>query len=181
MKQVKSMTQAEVAAYVQNHLHKKGIHVVLSGGAAVAIYSNNKYVSNDIDLVIVHSENRRKIKEAMDEISFYETGRYFENPDTKFIVEFPPGPLSAGIEPIRDIGEIKYETGTLRVISPTECVKDRLAAYYHWGDQQCLAQAILVAEFNKVDMNEINRWSTVEGMGRKYLKFRTMLEKKKVA
>jgi hypothetical protein len=179
MKQVKSMTQAEVAAYVQNHLQKKGINVVLSGGTAVAIYSSNKYVSKDIDMVIVSSEDRRKIKKAMEEIGFCERGRSFEYPGTEFIVEFPAGPLSVGEEPVREISEIEYETGILRVISPTECVKDRLAAYYHWGDQQCLSQALLVAKSNKIDMDEIKRWSTVEGMEGKYDMFSDVLVKKK--
>ena len=175
MKQIKSMTQAEVAAYVQNHLQQKGINVVLSGGATVAIYSSNKYVSKDIDLVIVSLDDRRKIKKAMEEIGFSERGRSFEYPGTQFIVEFPPGPLSVGEEPVREISEIEYETGILRTISPTECVKDRLAAYYHWGDQQCLSQALLVAQLNKIDMKEIRRWSAVEGMEGKYDIFSNML------
>jgi hypothetical protein len=50
----------------------------------------------------------------------------------------------------------------LRVISPTDCVKDRLAAYYHWGDRQCLTQAELVAKEHPVDLNELKRWSVVE-------------------
>ena len=49
MNAVEQMTQAELAAFVQNHLESKGIQVVLSGGAAVAIYSRDKYVSQDID------------------------------------------------------------------------------------------------------------------------------------
>ncbi|MGA2503157.1 MAG: hypothetical protein ABSG01_03595 [Anaerolineales bacterium] len=178
MKQVKSMTQAEVAAYVQNHLRNKGINVVLTGGATVAIYSSNKYVSKDIDMVIVSLENRKNIIEAMKEIGFSEIGRSFEYPGTKFIVEFPPGPLAVGEEPVREISEIEYDTGVLRVISPTECVKDRLVAYYHWGDQQCLSQALLVAKSNKIDMAEIKRWSAVEGMGGKFAIFRDMLLKK---
>ena len=48
-------------------------------------------------------------------------------------------------------------------MSPTDCVKDRLAAYYHWGDQQCLVQARLVAEVHEVDFEEVRRWSRVEG------------------
>ena len=179
MKQVVSMTQAEVAAYVQSHLYKNGINVVLSGGATVAIYSSNKYVSKDIDLVIVSVEDRRKIKKTMEEIGFSEIGRSFEYPGTEFIVEFPSGPLAVGEEPVREISEIEYETGILRVISPTECVKDRLAAYYHWGDQQCLSQALLVAESNKIDLDEVKRWSKVEGMDGKYAIFSDMLVKKK--
>jgi hypothetical protein len=38
-----------------------------------------------------------------------------------------------------------------------------LAAYYHWGDQQSLLQATLVAQRNQINMDEIRRWSAVEG------------------
>jgi hypothetical protein len=34
---------------------------------------------------------------------------------------------------------------------------------YHWGDQQCLVQALLVAETHEIDLEEIRRWSKVEG------------------
>ena len=146
MKTVNKMTQAELAAYVQSHLQAKGISVILSGGAAVAIYTENKYVSADIDLINVNFVNQKKNVEAMKEIDFSEKNRYFIHPDTKHFVEFPPGPLSVGEEPVKRIIEIKFSTGLLRVISETDCVKDRLAAYYFWNDQQSLAQAILVAK-----------------------------------
>ena len=159
MKTVNKMTQAELAAYVQSHLQAKGISVILSGGAAVAIYTENKYVSADIDLINVNFVNQKKIVEAMKEIDFSEKNRYFIHPDTKHFVEFPPGPLSVGEEPVKRIIEIKFSTGLLRVISETDCVKDRLAAYYFWNDQQSLAQAILVAKSTRINMSEIKRWS----------------------
>jgi hypothetical protein len=163
MKSIGKMTQAELAAYVQSHLQKKGITVILSGGAAVSIYTDNKYVSADIDLVDVYFADRKTIKAAMEEIGFREKNRYFIHPDTKHFVEFPPGPLSVGEEPVRRIKEIKFSTGILRVISPTDCVKDRLAAYYFWNDQQSLAQAILVAKHTRISINEIKRWSQTTG------------------
>lgn len=49
------------------------------------------------------------------------------------------------------------------MISPTDCVKEWLAAYYHWGDQQCLYQATLVAQANDVDLEDIRSWSVAEG------------------
>jgi hypothetical protein len=64
---------------------------------------------------------------------------------------------------IKDVHERKESTGILKLISPTDCVKDRLAGYYYWDDQQCLDQAILVARDNPVDVKEIQRWSTSEG------------------
>jgi hypothetical protein len=51
MKSIGKMTQGELGAFIQSQLREKGIEVVLSGGAAVAIYTNNKYVSKDLDLI----------------------------------------------------------------------------------------------------------------------------------
>lgn len=163
MKPVNKMTQGEIGAFVQTHLRKSGIEVVLSGGAAVAIYSNNKYVSKDLDLINLHAINRQKIREAMMKIDFYEEGRYFRHSDSQFFVEFPPGPLAIGQEPVQEVVEKKLSTGILKIISPTDCVKDRLAAYYHWNDQQSLFQAILVAQRHKISMDEVRRWSLAEG------------------
>jgi hypothetical protein len=99
----------------------------------------------------------------MSEIGFREEGRYFMHPDSEFMVEFPPGPLTVGAEPVRQVDEVRLSTGILSIVSPTDCVKDRLAAFYHWGDQQCLAQALLVAEGHEIDLKEIRRWSEAEG------------------
>jgi len=59
--------------------------------------------------------------------------------------------------------EIVTDTGIVRLISATDCVKDRLAWYYHDNDTECLEQAALVAEANDIDIGEIERWSAVEG------------------
>ena len=163
MKPIGAMTQAELAAYVQSYLRDKGIELVLSGGATVAIYCENRYVSRDLDLINLYSAKRQVIKRAMEEIGFLEVGRHFKHPDTEFLVEFPPGPLSVGVEPVGRIDEIQLETGSLKIISPTDCVKDRLSAYYHWGDQQCLLQVIMVIEMHPIDIAEVRRWSKVEG------------------
>ncbi len=176
MKEVKNMTQMEVAAFVHSHLREQGVDVVLSGGASVSFYSGNKYVSKDVDLINVRLVKRQRIRSVMDELGFLERGRHFVHPDSDFIVEFPDGPLSVGEEPVRRIDEIKLSTGNLRVISPTDCVKDRLAAFYFWGDQQCLMQAVMVTADNKIDFNELERWSKAEGKLREFQIFKEMLK-----
>jgi hypothetical protein len=178
MKPVRQMTQAELAAFVQSHLRKNGIHVVLSGGATVAIYSHGKYVSNDLDLVDVYSIKRNIIRDSMENIEFLEEGRYFKHRDSKFLIEFPPGPLTVGLEPVKEIDEIKFSTGILRIISPTDCVKDRLAGFYHWGDNQCLAQAVMVAQTNDINMEEIQRWSVAGGKRAEFEKIMDKLKSK---
>jgi hypothetical protein len=170
------MTQAELGAYVQSHLGANGIDVVLSGGAVVAIYTSGRYVTRDLDLVNRYSAGRPAIRAVMQELRFREEARHFQHPDSDFLVEFPPGPLSIGEEEITDIVELKTETGTLRTISPTDCVKDRLAWYYHFGDRQCLSQAVLVAQEHAIDMADIGRWSEGEGKLAGFEKIRNLLE-----
>jgi hypothetical protein len=176
MKQIKNMSQAELAAYIQDSLQTEGINVVLSGGSAVSFYSSDKYVSKDLDLINTNFAKRSKIKSVMEKIGFHEQGRYFVNPATQFFVEFPEGPLSVGEEPVKEISEFELATGTLRVISATDCVKDRLCAFYFWNDQQGLAQAVLVTESQNVDLKEIKRWSKTEGKEKEYEIFKNKLK-----
>ncbi len=171
MKKIKSMSQVELAAYVQDSLQAEGIHVVLSGGSAVSFYSSNKYVSKDLDLINTSFSRRSKIKIVMEGLGFKEQGRYFIHPETTFFIEFPDGPLSVGEEPVKEISEFELSTGTLRVLSPTDCVKDRLCAFYFWNDLQGLEQAILVTKNQRVDLKEIKRWSKVEGKEKEFKTF----------
>jgi len=179
MKAIREMTSAELAAFIQSHLLEKGIDVILSGGACVSFYSKNKYVSMDLDLINIYLTKRREIREAMDEMGFSEEGRHFRHPDTPFFVEFPGGPLAVGEEPVSRVDERVLATGVLRIISPTDCVKDRLAGYYHWNDLQCLEQASLVAMTTEIDIKEIERWSEVEGKSEEFRRIRDRLTGKK--
>jgi hypothetical protein len=176
MKRIGKMSQGELAAFIQSHLAQNGMEVVLSGGAAVAVYSKDKYVSMDIDLIPLSAIPRKRLVEAMIEIGFRAQGRHFTHTDTAFFVEFPAGPLAIGSEPVRSIEEIRLPTGTLKIISPTDCVKDRLSAYYHWGDLQALEQAKLVAGQTPIELDEVARWSNSEGKASDFAKIRRHLE-----
>ena len=176
MKQIKNMSQSQLAACIQDALEKEEIKVVLSGGSAVSFYSSDQYVSKDLDLINVSFAKRSEIKLVMEKLGFKEKGRYFINPETQFFVEFPDGPLSVGEEPVREISEFELATGILKIISPTDCVKDRLCAYYFWNDQQGLAQAILVSKSQNVNLKEIKRWSKTEGKEKEYEIFKHKLD-----
>jgi len=177
MKQIRNMTQVELAAYIQDALQAKGIRVVLSGGSAVSFYSSNKYVSKDLDLINANFAKRSGIKSVMGTLGFNERGRYFIHPETNYFVEFPDGPLSVGEEPVQEVDEFALSTGTLHVISATDCVKDRLCAFYFWNDMQGLEQAILVAQSQNTDLKEIKRWSKIEGKENEYKTFVDKLSK----
>jgi len=168
MKPIKEMTIGEFGAFVAGHLRLSGIEVVLSGGSCVTIYTHNRYMSYDLDFIGVQGAAGKRIKASLSELGFHEKDRYFVHPESDYFIEFPPGPLAVGDEPVREIVEREFTTGRLRMLSPTDCVKDRLAGYYYWKDLQCLEQAALVAANNDVDLNEIERWSRHEGMLEKF-------------
>ena len=181
MKSVKEMNMEELAAYVCTTLKNEGVDTVLSGGCCVELYSHGRYTSDDIDLIDRYNGGHRKIKEIMEKIGFkeYSMKRYFVHDDTSFFIEFPRGPLGVGDTPVQETATRKSETGILKLLTPTDCIKDRLAAYYHWDDRQSLEQAVWVAQANDFDMESIKVWSLHEGMLEKYTLFENNLKEEK--
>ena len=171
MKPIADMTQIEMAAFVQDQLNSSNIRVVLSGGAAVAYRTENRYTSYDIDLVNIYAAARKLIDSVMCSLGFTEEGRYFKHPESQWFIEFPPGPLTVGLEYVENVEEIPLATGVLRILTATDSVKDRLAAYFHWGDEQCLHQAVLIRQNAEVDMQEVERWSVKEGKLAEFQRF----------
>ena len=177
---IADMSMQELAAYVCDALDKAGIDTVLSGGCCVELYSKGKYTSDDIDLIDRFSGGHRKIKQVMESLGFieYSIKRYFIHKDSKYFIEFPNGPLGVGDEIVKDIAIKEYSTGKLKLLTPTDYIKDRLAAYYFWDDLQSLEQAIWVAKENKFDLENIKNWSKKEGMLDKFKYFIDKLKDK---
>jgi len=168
---IKNMTMPELASYVCSKLEENNIEVVLSGGSCVEIYSRGDYTSYDIDLVNRYNDTFFKIKSTMEALGFEEEGKYFVFKDTQFYIEFPSGPLGVGDAPVEKIEEITTKYGVLKLLTATDCIKDRLSAYYHWDDEQGLQQAIWVAQQNKINFDDLKEWSKKEQSLVKYSNF----------
>lgn len=177
MKSIREMSMEELAAYVCSELEKDGIETVLSGGSCVEIYSQGKYTSDDIDLIDRYNGGHTKIKNVMLKLGFKEHNRYFVHEDTQLFIEFPRGPLGVGDAPVNDIASKEEDTGILKLLTPTDCIKDRLAAYFHWDDMQSLEQAVWVAEQNEFDMESVRNWAVNESEIEKFEVFESRLEK----
>ncbi len=175
MKSIRNMTRLELAGFIASQFYKQNINMVLSGGSCVSIYSKEKYVSMDLDFVNAGFAKRNIIASIMEKIGFKDEKKYFRHPHAKYLIEFPSGPLGVGNEQINKIDEIDTETGILRIISPTDCVKDRLTWFYHDNDSECLRQAILVAQNNRIRIKEVERWSVAEGKGEEFKKIKKQL------
>jgi hypothetical protein len=177
MKPIAKMSMEELAAYDCSKLEEKGIETVLSGGSCVEIYSQGRYTSDDIDLIDRFNGGHTAIRQVMIDMGFREHNRYFVHEETEYFIEFPRGPLGVGDAPVHDIATREEETGILKLLTPTDCIKDRLAAYYHWDDLQSLEQAVCVAQQNVFDMEAIEVWSANEKMSDKFMDFQKRLGK----
>jgi hypothetical protein len=87
-------TLKELAVIISEALEGAGIIATLSGGGAVSIYSDNQYMSHDLDFVT--SADPRKLSKVLVPLGFVQTPskRLFEHPHTDWLLEFPAGPLS---------------------------------------------------------------------------------------
>lgn len=158
-------TAIELAALVSQALEAAGITATLSGGGAVSIYTHNQYQSNDLDFVTLERRDRLSAALAPCGFTLASDRRHFTHPDTTFFLEFPAAPLEFGSRRVQssDIPRLDTPWGPLRVITPTLCVMDRLAAYWHWQDRQSWDQAVMVARHQAVDYDDLLAYAKDEG------------------
>ena len=176
----------DVAAIVSDALDRAGITATLSGGSAVTIYSDNAYLSRDLDFVT--AAMIADFEPVLTDLGFERTVvprlSQFAHPKVEWYVEFPPAPLSFGhleVSPA-DCAKIELPVGTLRIITATQSVMDRLAAAYAWKDEQSRDQAFLVAAAQDIDWEALRTWFVNEGeTEHEYQRFKDAVDSRKRA
>lgn len=163
------ITLKEFAGYVSEALKQHGIDAVLVGGACVTIYSNNRYQSYDLDYVTY--EDMSKVRKVLKGLGFKEKSKYFQIPECKWFVEFVSPPIAVGNEAIFEFAKEKTPLGMIKLLRPIDTVKDRLSNFYHWNDKEGLAQAIQICQEQKIDLDELEKWSKQEGSLDKFTHF----------
>ena len=66
--------------------------------------------------------------------------------------------------------------GIETVLTGSDSVRDRLAAFYFWDDLQALEQALMVARDNEINLSMIEAWSEKEGALGKFEIFKKKLK-----
>lgn len=149
-------TEKELWHYVAYHLSLAGVSSVLVGGAVVSVYSAGLYRSGDIDLVA--EESVKKISIILEALDFRRIHRHFQHPLCSHIfVEIVSGPIAIGDDYKIVPDTVAVSGECLRILSPTDCIKDRLASYIYFGARECLDQAILVGRAQPYREPEIER------------------------
>lgn len=152
----------ETASYICSKLKEKGIKVVLSGGSCMEIYTHSNFSSMDIDFIASPSYTFKKIEELMLSLGFKKEKKYFKHVLNPNYIEFPSGPINLGNETPRKFNEIKTSIGTLTLLTPTDCIKDRLCAYIYHRGLECLNHAIAVADLNEIEEINLIEWAKLE-------------------
>jgi len=175
---LKTCTEEELWKFIATELARNEIDVILVGGAVVSIYSEGAYRSGDLDFVI-NDFTRTKLDEVLkNNLGFEKHGRHYKHPECNHLfLEFATFPASIGEDYQIEPALVESEEQTLKIFSPTDCVRDRLASYAFFNAQECLDQAVLVASRHPVDFSKIKKWCTSENIVTHYEDFTEKLKK----
>jgi hypothetical protein len=162
-------SEGELWKYVATHLKKNGISTVLVGGAVVSIYSEGAYRSGDLDFVL-ESLFAHKLPALMKQIGFeVQKGRHYKHPLCQHLfVEFAAPPPGIGDDLNIVPHEIESDGVTIKIYSPTDCIRDRLSSYIYYKATECLDQAVLVAKTHPFNLQKVEAWCQAEGASNAY-------------
>lgn len=165
----KTCTEEELWKYVATHLSSRNIDAVLVGGAVVSIYTEGAYESGDLDFILTNLFVKN-LPDVMKEIGFKKKGgRHYVHPECSHLfIEFPSGPLEIGDDFNIKPEIVEVEGKSIKILSPTDCVKDRLASYIHYKSRVGLEQAVLVAKKHPVNLESIRAWCEKENSDEAY-------------
>jgi hypothetical protein len=165
----------DVARAVCTALDRVGVTAVLTGGSAATYYAPAAYQSVDIDFVAVvfETEDPEDVEREFASLGYRLERDHYRHESSPFPLEFPAGPLAVGGDLVREWSTERTADGVLHVLRPTDCCKDRLAAFFHWNDRSGLAQALAVytATGKHVHLEEIEAWAEREGAVHQYAEF----------
>jgi len=154
---------------------------VLTGGSAATYYAPQSYQSEDADFIIASSSDTARAGDVLRELGYHEIGGTYHHDKNIFTVEFPPGPLAIGNDLVSSYDTVQRGSEILSVLSRTDCVRDRLASFYFFGDRSALAAAMAVAQSGRVNLSSIRRWSEKEGEASRFAEFYESLRAAKAA
>ena len=151
--------------------------MILVGGAVVSIYSKGAYKSGDLDFVINDFSRKQLDKILKNNLGFEKISRHYKHPECDHLyLEFATFPASIGDDYSIVPEEIENEGHVIKIFSPTDCIRDRLASYAFFSARDCLDQAVLVAKKHPIDFKKIEEWCIDEKIENDYQDFLKLLK-----
>lgn len=166
----KNSSLEEFWKFVASHLESRGIGATLVGGAVATIYSKGGYESGDLDLVFDSMfQDRSKFEEVLKEIGIEKIDqRNFKHPEGVFSLEAKQPPIEIGHfidlkKGSLDIDLVDVNDQKIKIISPTDCIKDRLYKADEWNDDDAFEAALLVAKEVGFDEKKLRHFCKTNG------------------
>lgn len=171
-------TLRDQAFLICTAMDRAGTTCVLTGGSAATVYAPQEYQSQDMDFVITFSGSPGN-EQAILDLGFQRSGSMYRHPANPLTLDFPEGPLAVGEDVISKWDTIREGELLLHILTPTDCVRDRLAGYLFWHDRQSLAAAVAVAKAHRdrVDLKIVEKWCEKEGEPGKFQDFSRALNR----
>jgi len=84
---------------------------------------------------------------------------------------------------VKSYDTVKRGNETLYVVSATDCIRDRLSAFYFWNNRSSLETALDVALAvpDKIDLDLIEGWSARERETNKFVEFERQFRSRRAA
>lgn len=167
----------ELAAAVSGALSKNGHDPLLAGKACAAIYGGGAIKARALEFAI-REFAVAEVNRAMGALGFrLKEARTYASESCPFEVVLGPAPLTVGDDIVGDARVVKVGKDSFKMLTPTDCVRQRLSMFYRWGDRQALAEAVQVARRQKIDLDLVRRWSEWEWASDRYREFADALKK----
>ena len=165
----------ELAYIVCTALDQSGQKAVLTGGGAATVWALTAYQSKDLDFVFEFWTAFETDETPLKDLGFVRDLNLYRHKETPFTVEFPLGPLCISNDEVTQWTTLRENDRLLYILSPTDCVRDRLMWFYAYNDFSGLEQALAVATRNEIDLPFIELWSSKENEEAKLQTFRQRL------
>ncbi|HEX9743937.1 MAG TPA: hypothetical protein VGB30_00785 [bacterium] len=113
---------------------------VMVGGGSVELYTSIHIATGDLDLVVKDIDACVFVLESLGFVR-HENTNHFVNRDCAMLVELHGKQLFPGEESV----ELSYRKSLLRVISPEDCIVNRLAEYKKHGSTMDLLSSLYIS------------------------------------
>ncbi len=171
------LTLRQAVARLSEHLEDAGHEPVLTGSACAAVYVGASIRPRAINFVIGEYTSG-DLDGTMKKLGFERSSmNHYESKSSPYDVVFSPPPLAVGDDVVRDIATAQARPGKFMLLSPTDCVRQRLSMFYRWGDTEAFAEAVEVARRHEIDLDLVKRWSEWEWCADKFEEFISAIKK----